>query len=149
MNDPFAMRPFFGYNAGDYMAHWLSMESKPNVKVPKIFHVNWFRKNTEGKFIWPGFGENCRVLEWIFRRCNGEDIAKETPIGLVPKEGSLNTEGLSGDIDMEELFRLPKDYWLKECSEIQKYFDEQIPQDLPEEIEEEVKALQDRLMRMN
>nr|XP_054764934.1 phosphoenolpyruvate carboxykinase [GTP], mitochondrial-like [Lytechinus pictus] len=72
MNDPFAMRPFFGYNFGHYLAHWLHFNDRPNLHLPKIFHVNWFRKNIAGQFIWPGFGENTRVLDWIFRRCSGE-----------------------------------------------------------------------------
>ena len=87
--DPYAMLPFAGYNLGDYMAHWLKIGDKapePS-KLPKVFHVNWFRKDADGKFMWPGFGENSRVLECIFRRCNGEAETAETPIGLVPAAG--------------------------------------------------------------
>lgn len=81
MHDPFAMRPFFGYNFGHYLQHWLSMEKRANAKLPRIFHVNWFRKDAKGKFLWPGFGENCRVLEWIAKRVAGLDCAVESPIG--------------------------------------------------------------------
>ena len=98
MHDPFAMRPFFGYNFGHYLQHWLDFgdESKRGqLKLPKIFHVNWFRKNSSGKFIWPGFGENARVIDWIFRRCDGdEQIFNETPIGKVPKSDSIRLDGL-------------------------------------------------------
>ena len=81
LHDPFAMRPFFGYNFAHYLQYWHDIQTRPGLTLPKIFHVNWFRKNVEGKFIWPGFGENSRVLEWIFRRVDNEDIADSTPIG--------------------------------------------------------------------
>lgn len=149
MHDPFAMRPFFGYNAGDYMSHWLSMQNKSHVKLPKIFHVNWFRKNGDGKIMWPGFGENSRVLDWVFRRCNNEDIADLTAVGYVPKEGSINMEGLSGDIDMGEIFRLPKDFWQQEVDEIRSYFKQQMPHDLPETVASELKSLEDRVSSMS
>lgn len=102
--DPFAMLPFAGYNMGDVMAHWLKMGETPGAKLPKIFYVNWFRKDADGKFMWPGFGENSRVLEWIFRRCDGEGEAVETPIGYVPAEGDLNLDGL--DIAPETMHEL-------------------------------------------
>jgi len=93
--DPFAMLPFCGYNMADYFEHWLDIGRKGDTdKLPRIFHVNWFRKDADGKFIWPGFGENSRVLEWIFRRCDGEAEAVDTPIGRVPAPGSLKTDGL-------------------------------------------------------
>ncbi|KAB0390509.1 hypothetical protein E2I00_017491, partial [Balaenoptera physalus] len=98
MHDPFAMRPFFGYNFGRYLEHWLSMEGLKGARLPRIFHVNWFRRDEAGHFLWPGFGENARVLDWICRRLEGEDSAQETPIGLVPKEGALDLSGL-GAID--------------------------------------------------
>ena len=88
MHDPFAMRPFFGYNFGDYIKHWLSFGENPILALPKIYFVNWFRKQ-DNKFIWPGFGENCRVLEWIFDRTNNANIAVDTPIGMLPKEGKF------------------------------------------------------------
>ena len=95
--DPFAMLPFCGYNMADYFEHWLEVGETDGAKLPKIFYVNWFRKDADGQFLWPGFGENSRVLEWVFRRCDGEGEAVETPIGLVPAEGDLNTDGLDLD----------------------------------------------------
>ncbi|XP_027944963.1 phosphoenolpyruvate carboxykinase, cytosolic [GTP] isoform X2 [Eumetopias jubatus] len=147
MHDPFAMRPFFGYNFGKYLAHWLSMAQRPAAKLPKIFHVNWFRKDKEGKFLWPGFGENSRVLEWMFNRISGEASAKLTPIGYVPEEGALNLTGL-GDINTKELFHLSKEFWEKEVEDIQKYLEEQVNTDLPCEIEREVLALKQRISQM-
>jgi len=102
--DPFAQLPFAGYNMGDYMAHWLEIAEHPGAQLPRIFYVNWFRKDEDGSFMWPGFGENSRVLEWIFNRCNDSADAVETPIGLVPAPGSLNMDGL--DIDLAVLTRL-------------------------------------------
>ena len=146
MHDPFAMRPFFGYNFGQYLDHWLSFEKKPGLKLPRIFHVNWFRRDSQGNFLWPGFGENSRVLDWICRHCEGEDVAKASPIGYVPKLGSLNTDGLKHAVDFEALFSEPRDFWLKECDAIQKYFHEQLPEDLPEAVGAELQALRNRLM---
>jgi phosphoenolpyruvate carboxykinase (GTP) len=102
--DPFAMLPFCGYNMADYFGHWLAMGRTDGAQLPKIFHVNWFRKDADGGFLWPGFGENSRVLEWIFRRCDDEGETVETPIGLVPAEGDLNVEGL--DLTPEALHEL-------------------------------------------
>ncbi|KFM82168.1 Phosphoenolpyruvate carboxykinase [GTP], mitochondrial, partial [Stegodyphus mimosarum] len=127
------MRPFFGYNFGHYLKHWLSFENKNGLKLPQIFHVNWFRKDENNKFLWPGFGENSRVLDWICRRVDGEDIAQETAIGYIPKEGSLNLSDLSS-VNTEALFSLPKDFWLQECIDIDKYLSEQVHNDLPNEI---------------
>lgn len=146
MHDPFAMRPFFGYNFGKYMEHWLSMEK--HAQKPKIFHVNWFRKDENGKFIWPGFGENARVLEWIFNRVGSNPApAEQTAIGYVPKPEAINTEGL-GKVDMKELFHLPKDFWVEECKQIRKYYDEQLPEDLPAEVEKEWQGLVKRVNKM-
>ena len=92
--DPMAMLPFCGYNMADYFGHWLELGKREGAKLPKVFLVNWFRKDENGKFIWPGFGENSRVLEWVFRRCDGEGETVESPIGLLPAPGELNTDGL-------------------------------------------------------
>lgn len=132
MNDPFAMRPFFGYNFGHYLQHWLDMDQEGR-EMPKIFHVNWFKKNEAGQFIWPGFGENSRVLEWIIRRCGDEQIYQETPIGRVPAEGSLNMTGLDG-VDLESCFEFEPKFWEKEAKEIKQYLSEQVGADCPPEL---------------
>jgi phosphoenolpyruvate carboxykinase (GTP) len=110
-NDPFAMRPFCGYNMGDYFSHWLSFQRRTSpAKLPKIFHVNWFRKNKAGKFMWPGFGDNIRVLEWILGQCDAEnplENAVDSPLGFIPRPGSINMQGLENKVSdetMEELF---------------------------------------------
>lgn len=141
MHDPFAMRPFFGYNFGHYLDHWLSMANVEKAKLPAIFHVNWFRKNANGKFLWPGFGENSRVLDWILRRIDGEDVANDSPIGFLPKTGSLNLENLKEDVDVEELFRIPKSFWEKEVKDLREYFDAQVGNDLPKAIASELDRL--------
>ena len=151
MNDPFAMRPFFGYNFGDYLKHWLSMEQRASAAgghAPKIFHVNWFRKDANGKFLWPGFGENSRVLEWILHRIDDADCYRDTPIGRVPTEGSLNLDGLSSPVNERELFSIPKDFWLREVEEVKQYYDNQLPQDLPAEIASELEQLKSRIEKM-
>lgn len=145
MHDPFAMRPFFGYNFGHYLAHWLSMEQVENAKLPAIFHVNWFRKDLDGKFLWPGFGENSRVLDWILRRIDGEDIAEESAIGLLPKPGSINLENLNDNVNMTELLRLPKNFWRKEVEDLREYFDAQVGSDLPDAIAMELTRLTDNI----
>ncbi|KAK7801469.1 hypothetical protein U0070_006632 [Myodes glareolus] len=147
MHDPFAMRPFFGYNFGHYLQHWLSMEGHKGARLPRIFHVNWFRRDETGRFLWPGFGENARVLDWICRRLEGEDSARETPIGLVPKEGALNLSGLKA-IDNIQLFSIPKDFWEQEVRDIRSYLTEQVNQDLPKEVLAELEALEGRVRRM-
>uniref|UniRef100_A0A8C8GI65 phosphoenolpyruvate carboxykinase (GTP) n=1 Tax=Oncorhynchus tshawytscha TaxID=74940 RepID=A0A8C8GI65_ONCTS len=150
MHDPFAMRPFFGYNFGDYLAHWLSMETrKAPTHLPKIFHVNWFRKDpTSGSFLWPGFGDNARVLEWIFKRCGREredEAAKKSLVGWVPQEGAINLQGLGSKVDMGALFDLPKAFWEKETQELRAYFTQQVGADLPQQVEGELKALEVRV----
>ncbi|KAI4893352.1 hypothetical protein NFI96_024146 [Prochilodus magdalenae] len=150
MHDPFAMRPFFGYNFGDYLAHWLSMETrKKPTQLPKIFHVNWFRKDPQSNsFLWPGFGENARVLEWIFKRCGRtteNEGAKKSIIGWLPQEGAINTKGLGNNVDMGALFDVPKLFWQKEAQELRAYFTQQVGADLPEQVERELRALEERV----
>lgn len=147
MHDPFAMRPFFGYNFGRYLEHWLAVGERSGARLPKIFHVNWFRKGPDGNFLWPGFGENCRVLDWICRRVDGEDSAQETPIGYVPREGALNLQGLA-NVDYQELFHLPKEFWEQEARDIRKYLTEQVNEDLPREVMQELEGLESRVKKM-
>ena len=146
-HDPFAMKPFFGYNFAHYLEHWLSLENRKDAKVPKIFYVNWFRKDADGNFIWPGFGENSRVLEWIFRRVEGENIAKSSALGMVPKSGTINTQGL-GDVDMQSLFDDNKADLEAEIEGIKKFFQEQLPEDLPNAMKQELESLQDRVAKL-
>ncbi|NWI87877.1 PCKGC protein, partial [Pitta sordida] len=147
MHDPFAMRPFFGYNFGKYLAHWLSMAQRPAAKLPRIFHVNWFRKDSQGKFLWPGFGENSRVLEWMFNRIEGKASAKPTAIGYIPTDTALNLKGLE-DVNLTELFGISKEFWEKEVEEIKQYFEVQVNADLPYEIERELLALEMRIKQL-
>jgi len=138
--DPMAMLPFCGYNMADYWQHWIDMGKRDGARLPKIFYVNWFRKNEQGGFIWPGFGENSRVLEWIFKRCDGAVDAVETPIGLLPTLDGLNLDqlGLSEDA-IASLLRVDADGWMAEMPLIEDYyasFGEHVPQELKEELEE-------------
>ncbi len=144
--DPMAMRPFCGYNMADYFQHWIDMGHKSELtNPPKIFHVNWFRRDDEGNFMWPGFGDNLRVLNWILDRCDGKVDAAETPIGYVPKKEDLNVEGL--DIDdktLTELLAVDKDVWRAELPGIKEYF-AQFGDRLPKGIQEQLDALEARL----
>lgn len=144
MHDPFAMRPFFGYNFGQYLSHWLSMEQRPAAKLPKIFHVNWFGRSSSGRFLWPGFGENIRVLEWMFDRLSGEAGARATAVGLVPADGALNLQGLP-DVEPLELFRVSQEFWMQEMQEIREYFSRELNRDLPQEMQRQLELLEHRL----
>lgn len=146
MHDPMAMRPFMGYNFGDYLQHWLNMPQEGR-KMPKIFHVNWFRLDKQGKFMWPGFGENIRVIDWMLRRLDGEDIAVPSPVGLLPAPGSINTEGLAG-LDMEELMSVPRDYWIDDIRETKEFLYKQVGCDLPEEIIHQLVVQEQRIEEM-
>ena len=143
--DPFAQLPFAGYNMGDYMAHWLKIGQKEGAKLPKIFYVNWFRKDEDGGFIWPGFGENSRVLEWIFRRCDGQGEAVETPIGLVPTPEDLNTDGLDiAPEDLELLLSVDEDAVKAELPQIEASLDE-YGDHLPDAVRSQLEALKQKL----
>jgi phosphoenolpyruvate carboxykinase (GTP) len=121
--DPFAMLPFCGYNMGDYFAHWLKIGLTPNAKLPKIFFVNWFRKNSEGKFVWPGFGDNIRVLKWIVDRLDGRADATVTPIGRVPTPDSLELSGLNlSEDDLRLLLSVNADVWEQEAALVPDHY---------------------------
>ncbi|TFD22900.1 phosphoenolpyruvate carboxykinase (GTP) [Cryobacterium sp. TMS1-13-1] len=122
--DPFAMLPFCGYNMADYWGHWLKVGKELGTNAPAIFQVNWFRKGPDGDFIWPGFGENSRVLEWMIRRIEGSADAVDTPIGLLPAEGALNLDGLElSKESVDQLFAIDQTSWLAECDLTEEYFD--------------------------
>ena len=143
--DPMAMLPFCGYHMGDYFAHWLKIGEKARAKLPKIFYVNWFRKSPEGKFLWPGYAENSRVLKWIFERCDGTAKAVDTPIGKVPADGALDVNGLkvSGE-NMQELLKVDKAGWKAELPLIHEHF-AIFGDKLPKGLKEELAALEQRL----
>ena len=144
--DPMAMRPFVGYDMGDYWAHWLAM-GKAIKHAPKIFHVNWFRTDDEGRFIWPGFGDNMRVLMWILARCEGKVAAKETPIGFVPYAEDINIEGLDIDLaTVEELLSVDRELWLEDCKGIRQFY-AQVGERVPAELYDELSALEGRLTK--
>jgi phosphoenolpyruvate carboxykinase (GTP) len=143
--DPMAMLPFCGYHMGDYFAHWLKMGSKAGGKLPKIFYVNWFRKSPEGKFMWPGYAENSRVLKWIFERCDDEAAAVETPVGKLPANGALDVSGL--DVAPETLAVLTKvdvEGWKQELPLIREHY-ATFGDKLPKALADELSALEQRL----
>jgi phosphoenolpyruvate carboxykinase (GTP) len=142
--DPMAMLPFVGYHMGDYFAHWLNMGTRIP-KPPRIFHVNWFRKDEKGKFLWPGFGDNLRVLEWILARCRGEGKARQTPIGHVPTPDGLDLSGLNLPAGtMEKLLEVRREEWESERAGIETYF-ESFGKRLPAELKKQHSALKERL----
>ena len=144
--DPFAMLPFCGYHICDYLRHWLEIGKKTDPdKLPRIFSVNWFRKDEKGKWLWPGFGENSRVLKWIVERVSGEGEAVETPIGYMPDVDAIDTEGLDvSREDMEELLKVDKDLWLQEVESIKDHY-AFLGEKLPEELKKQLEALEQRL----
>lgn len=143
--DPMAMLPFCGYHMGDYFAHWLEMGEKLGDKAPKIFNVNWFRTDDEGHFIWPGFGDNMRVLMWILDRCEGKVDAVETPIGYEPKPEDINIEGLDIDLDtIKSLLNVDIDLWKEEAKGIEEFY-AKFGDKLPEELRHQLAALKERL----
>ena len=143
--DPMAMLPFCGYHMGDYWAHWLEMGEKLGDKAPKIFNVNWFRTDDEGHFIWPGFGDNLRVLEWILKRCEGKADAAETPIGFVPHAEDINIEGLEISLDtLKGLLDVDRDLWKSETEGITEFY-AKFGNKLPAELRHQLDALKARL----
>ena len=143
--DPMAMLPFCGYNMADYWGHWLKMGEREGAQLPRVYYVNWFRKSAGQDFLWPGFGENSRVLKWIFDRCNGTAKAIETPIGSLPTRDSLDLEGLDLDAeDLDELLGVNHDGWLQELPLIREYF-AQFGDRLPKELSELVDQLENDL----
>jgi phosphoenolpyruvate carboxykinase (GTP) len=143
--DPFAMLPFCGYHMGDYFGHWLAMGRRQGARLPRIFMVNWFRKDADGRFMWPGYGENSRVLAWIFRRCDDEADAVETPIGLVPAEGSLETGGLElSSGALEELLKVDPEEWRVQLPQIHQHY-AGFGDALPGELRRQLEVLEARL----
>ena len=144
--DPFAMLPFCGYNMADYWGHWLKIgQFTEESKLPRIYQVNWFRKDAEGRYIWPGFGDNARVLEWIVRRLSGDAEAVESPVGSLPAEGEIDVADLDvTDEQMAELFAINAESWLAECDLTQEYY-AQFGDRVPAELYEQLRALRDRL----
>ncbi|MDQ6835502.1 MAG: phosphoenolpyruvate carboxykinase (GTP), partial [Actinomycetota bacterium] len=143
--DPMAMLPFCGYNMGHYFAHWLELGAADGVKLPKIFYVNWFRKDEAGKFLWPGYGENSRVLAWIFRRCEGTGQGQQTPIGVVPTAGAIDTEGLDvSEEAMAQLLAVDPEEWKAQLPQTHEHF-ARFGDQLPPELAAQLQALEDRL----
>lgn len=147
--DPFAMLPFIGYHVGDYLKHWLEIGEKADEsKLPKIFYVNWFRKDENGNFMWPGYGENSRVLKWIVERVSGKGKAVKTAIGYMPTPDAIDTEGLDVSKEtMEKLLSLNKEDWLKEVESIKEHFKSYGPK-LPKELWDQLAALEKRVNEM-
>ncbi len=146
-HDPMAMKPFCGYHMADYWGHWLEMGEKLGDKAPKIFNVNWFKQDDEGNFIWPGYGDNMRVLDWIIERCEGKADAVETPIGYIPTKTSINTEGIEDEVTpkvMDELLAVDKDLWKEEVAGLREFY-KQFGDRLPKAISDELNGLEKRL----
>ncbi len=143
--DPFAMKPFCGYNMGDYFQHWFDMGDRLGAKAPRIFYVNWFRKSPEGKWLWPGYSENSRVLKWMCERVEGKVEGRRTPIGILPKDGELDLKGLSIPApDLAELMKVDAAAWKVELPDIDKHF-KQFGERLPARLNAQLKALKERL----
>ena len=143
--DPMAMLPFCGYNMADYWQHWVDISKMPHVQLPRIYYVNWFRKDANGKYIWPGFGENSRVLKWIFERCEGSADAEETPIGNLPTMDSLDLSGIDlGQDEIAQLLSVEIDGWLSEIPLIEAYYT-QYGDRVPQALRHELNSLRERL----
>jgi phosphoenolpyruvate carboxykinase (GTP) len=143
--DPFAMLPFCGYNIGDYFQHWLEIGERPGAQLPKLFWVNWFRKGDDGEFLWPGFGENSRVLKWVVERVAGTGAAVDTPIGRVPAPGAIDVSGL--DLDpavMDRLVSVDSESWRAELPQVEAHY-ASIGESLPDALRDELEELEKRL----
>jgi phosphoenolpyruvate carboxykinase (GTP) len=145
-HDPFAMLPFCGYHMGDYFGHWLATGRKADAaKLPRLFYVNWFRKGADGKFLWPGYGENSRVLKWVFERVTGTAAAVDTPIGRLPAPGAIDLTGLHvSEANMAELLRVDVEGWTAELPLIRKHLD-RFGSRLPQGLQQEFSSLEKRL----
>ncbi len=146
-HDPMAMKPFCGYHMGDYWGHWVEMGEKLGDKAPKIFNVNWFKQDENGNFIWPGYGDNMRVLDWIIKRCEGTVDAVETPIGYLPKKEDLNLEGIEDEVTpeiLDELLAVDKDLWKAEVADIREFY-KQFGDRLPQAMADQLNNLEARL----
>ena len=144
-HDPMAMLPFCGYNIGEYFEHWLDIGEKLGDKAPQIFSVNWFRTDENKNFVWPGFGENFRVIEWILARCDEKISAKETPIGYVPNVDDISLKGLNIDKEsLEKLLEVVIDLWKNEVSEIKEFY-KKFGNDLPKKLVKELCKLEENL----
>jgi len=145
--DPMAMLPFCGYHMGDYFSHWIEMGKKLGDKAPKVFNVNWFRLDDDGKFIWPGFGDNMRVLDWIVDRCEGKADAVETPIGYVPKAEDINLEGLDFSVEtLKSILEVDPELWTKEADGIEEFY-QKFGDKLPQEMRGQLAGLKERLSK--
>jgi phosphoenolpyruvate carboxykinase (GTP) len=145
--DPMAMLPFCGYNMADYFAHWLRIGERKDVQLPRIFVVNWFRKDEDGKFLWPGFGDNARVLAWAFRRAEGKAEAVETAIGLVPPigEGGIDIKGLDVTEEMmAKLLEVDPECWREQLPQMREHY-ERFGDQLPDALRAQLEALEQRL----
>jgi phosphoenolpyruvate carboxykinase (GTP) len=143
--DPMAMLPFCGYNMGDYFNHWLKVGATDGAKMPKVYYTNWFRKDENGKFMWPGYGENSRVLKWVFERCDGTADAKETPIGNLPTVDALDTDGLDlPAATLEKLLTVDVDAYKSELAGLKEHYDK-FGKNLPDGLRQELKDLENRL----
>lgn len=144
-HDPMAMLPFCGYNMGDYFQNWIKIGNFLGKKAPKIFHVNWFKTDENGKIVWPGFGENIRVLDWIIRRCENSVNAKTSKIGFLPEIQDINTQGLNiNNEKLEWLFEINTELWKKEIPHIEEFYNK-IGNSLPQELKNQLEELKTRL----
>jgi phosphoenolpyruvate carboxykinase (GTP) len=143
--DPMAMLPFCGYHMGRYFQHWLKIGEREGAQLPRIYYVNWFRKGEDGDFLWPGFGDNSRVLAWIFRRCDGEADAEQTEMGCVPTMESLDTSGLDlSDAELDELLKAAPEDWKAQLPQLREHY-AQFGEELPDELKGQLDALEQRL----